>query len=464
MADEANLATSERKRRVLEGVNLVVYTLVVVAIVILVNLAVSRYGDRRWDLTSTKKFSLSPETVKVLKGLDRNVDTYAFYDARDPRALQADRDLIENYTNVTHRVTAHYVDPNREPALARQFEVRSTGTIVVAEGGRHYAASSADEQGITNALIRLTKGLKKACFIGGHGERDLESAERDGFQRFKKGLTDENYTVETLTLLAGKNEIPADCAVTVIAGPQHDYESPEIDTLRKYLMDGGRLFAMLDAGVETPNLDKLFEGWGAAPENDLVVDLNPMAQLFGTPPYMPVIIKYGTSPIVEPLKQVMTLFPLTRSFKLSKQSTSVITDDSLCETSGDSFGSMGFNPKIQKIAYDASKDVQGPLTVAVSGTLAGTDPKKQGRFVALGTSLIAANAYLKFQGNSDLVMNVVNWLSAEEDLISIRPKPRESQHLDLTQAQMRKILYLGVIGVPILIILAGVSVWWQRRR
>src|SRR6266568_3145490 len=462
MADEANLATSERKRRVLEGVNLAVYTLVVAAIVILVNVAVSRYVDRRWDLTSGKKFSLSPETFKVLKGLSGNVDVYAF---NDTRGMQADRDLLENYTNVTRRVTAHYVDPNRQPAMARQFEVHTPErTIVVAEGGRHYAASSADEQGITNALIRLTKGMKKVCFIGGHGERDLESAERDGFQRFKKGLTDENYTVETLTLLAGKNEIPADCAVTVIAGPQHDYEPPEIDTLRKYLMDGGRLLAMLDAGVETPNLDKLFEGWGAAPENDLVVDLNPVAQLFNTPPYMPVIIKYGTSPIVEPLKQVMTLFPLTRSFKLSKQSTSVITDDSLCETSGDSFGSMGFNPKIQKIAYDASKDVKGPLTVAVSGTLAGTDPKKQGRFVALGTSLIAANAYLKFQGNSDLVMNVVNWLSAEEDLISIRPKPRESQHLDLTQAQMRKILYLGVIGVPILIILAGVSVWWQRRR
>ena len=61
-------------------------------------------------------------------------------------------------------------------------------------------------------------------------------------------------------------------------------------------------------------------------------------------------------------------------------------------------------------------------------------------------------------------MNMVNWLSAEEDLLSIRPKPPEAQHLDLTQAQMRKILILGVIGVPILIIFAGVSVWWQRRR
>jgi len=445
----------------LEGVNLVVYTLVVVAIVIVVNVAVGRYADRRWDLTSTKKFSLSPQTIKMLKGLDRNVDIYAF---NDIRAMQSDRDLIENYTNVTHRITAHYVDPNREPALAKQFGVRTLGTLLVASGTNHFEAQSADEQGVTNALVRLTKGVKKICFISGHGERDLESADREGYERFKKALTDQNYTVESLTLLAAKNEIPADCVVAMVPGPKHDYEPPEIDTLRKYVTDGGRLLVMLDAGVETPNLDQLVGGWGATPQNDLVVDLNPVAQLFNTPPYMPLITKYGTNPIVEPLKGVMTLFPVTRSFQLSKESKPGISDDSLCETSGESFGSMGWNPKIEKIGYDASKDVKGPLTVAVSGTLAGMDPKKQGRYVALGTSQIAANAYLRFEGNLDLVMNMVNWLTAEEDLISIRPKPPESQHLDLTQAQMRKILFLGVIGMPILIIVGGVGVWWRRRR
>jgi len=445
----------------LEGVNLVVYTLVVVAIVIVVNVAVGRYADRRWDLTSTKKFSLSPQTIKMLKGLDRNVDIYAF---NDIRAMQSDRDLIENYTNVTHRITAHYVDPNREPALAKQFGVRTLGTLLVASGTNHFEAQSADEQGVTNALVRLTKGVKKICFISGHGERDLESADREGYERFKKALTDQNYTVESLTLLAAKNEIPADCVVAMVPGPKHDYEPPEIDTLRKYVTDGGRLLVMLDAGVETPNLDQLVGGWGATPQNDLVVDLNPVARLFNAPPYMPLITKYGTNPIVEPLKGVMTLFPVTRSFQLSKESKPGISDDSLCETSGESFGSMGWNPKIEKIGYDASKDVKGPLTVAVSGTLAGMDPKKQGRYVALGTSQIAANAYLRFEGNLDLVMNMVNWLTAEEDLISIRPKPPESQHLDLTQAQMRKILFLGVIGMPILIIVGGVGVWWRRRR
>jgi ABC-type uncharacterized transport system involved in gliding motility auxiliary subunit len=449
----------------LEGANLAVYTAVVVAVIIFANVIVNRYLSRRWDLTATKKFSLSPETTKMLKGLDRNVDIYAF---NDGRGMQSDRDLLENYTHSTRRVTTHYVDPNRQPALAKEFGVRTLGTVFVASGASHYEAQSADEQGVTNALIRLTKGVRKVCFISGHGEHDPDSADRDGFQRFKKALTDESYTVDSLTLLTSKNEIPADCAAAIIAGPKHDYEPPEIDSLRKYVTNGGRLFVMLDAGVETPNLDQLIGQWGATPQNDLVVDLNRVAQLFDTPPYMPVIIKYGTSPIVEPLRGVMTLFPITRSFQLSKESKPGITDDSLCETSGDSFGSVGWNPKVEKIGYDAKRDVKGPLTVAVSGSLSpqgggGEKKKSEGRFVAVGTSALAANVYLGFQGNRDLVMNMINWLTAEEDLISIRPKPPANQHLDLNAQQMRRILFLGVFGIPLLIIAAGVSVWWGRR-
>ncbi|PYV20716.1 MAG: hypothetical protein DMG27_22350, partial [Acidobacteria bacterium] len=86
-----------------------------------------------------------------------------------------------------------------------------------------------------------------------------------------------------------------------------------------------------------------------------------------------------------------------------------------------------------------------------------------GRFIALGTSLLAANVYLGFQGNRDLFLNMINWLSAEEDLISIRPKPPDAQRLNLTAQQMDRIFYLSLIGLPLLIVAAGTIVWWQRR-
>jgi len=49
------------------------------------------------------------------------------------------------------------------------------------------------------------------------------------------------------------------------------------------------------------------------------------------------------------------------------------------------------------------------------------------------------------------------------NMISIRAKPPESQHLMMTGAQMGKLLWLGVIGLPLLIVVAGTLVWWGRR-
>ena len=181
---------------------------------------------------------------------------------------------------------------------------------------------------------------------------------------------------------------------------------------------------------------------------------------------MPLIVKYGSSPITEPMARIASLFPITRSFNVGKDAKPGISVDSLCETSAESYGIANFDPKVRTISvgFRAGKDIKGPLTVAVSGTLSGGGGKKaEGRFVALGTSYLAANGYLGFQGNRDLFMNMVSWLGSEEDMISVRPKPSESQHLDLTASQMSKILFLGVLGVPLFIIAVGAFVWWRRR-
>jgi ABC-type uncharacterized transport system involved in gliding motility auxiliary subunit len=237
-----------------------------------------------------------------------------------------------------------------------------------------------------------------------------------------------------------------------------------VDTIRKYVTGGGRALFMLDPGVDLPELSKLLADWNVTVRNDLVIDENPVARIFGTEPTMPLILKYGSSPIVQPIAREASLFPFTRSFAVGKEYKAGVTTDSFCETSEASFGVADFNPKMRQVTYRAGKDFKGPLTVAVSGTLSGEPEKKaEGRFIAMGTSILPANAFLGFQANRDLFMNMVNWLSADVDLISVRPKPPESQHLMMTAAQMSKLLWLGVIGLPLLIVVAGTMVWWERR-
>jgi len=448
-----------RGERFLEAVNLAVYTAVAVAIVVLANWFVDRH-NRRWDLTPNQSYSLSPQTTKVLKELKNDLTIYVF---DRESGFRGRRDLLDNYSALTHRVTVRYVDPDRQPSLAGQFGIRNYGTVVVAGGDRHFEAQSSTEEGVTNAIVRLLKGQKTVYFIQGHGERDVDSSDRAGYGRVKKQLESENRQVKTLVLLQ-KMEVPADCSLLVIAGPRNDFLAQEVETIKKYLTGGGRALFLLDPGVELTNLAKLLADCNVTLRNDLVIDENPVAQLVGASPSMPLILKYGSSPIVQPLARTATLFPLTRSFEVGKEYKAGVSAESLCETSPDSFGVADFDPKVREVRYRAGKDTKGPLSVAVAGTIAGEGEKKtEGRFVAVGTSMLAVNNYLPFEGNRDLFMNMVNWLSAEEDLISIRPKPPESQRLNMTAQQMRRVLYLGVFGLPILIIALGTSVWWRRR-
>jgi ABC-type uncharacterized transport system involved in gliding motility auxiliary subunit len=446
-----------RGEQVLTGANFAIYTVVVIALIVLVNWFVNHH-DKRWDMTPSKKYSLSDQTKKILKDLNKDVNVLVF---DQQRRFGERRDVLDMFAKNSHRLNVKYVDPDRQPTLAKEYGIRTYGTVVVASGDRHMEAQGDTEEGITNALVRVLKGQRSACFIQGHGERNLEGKEREGYDRFKTELGTENYQTQSL-LLMQKMAIPPDCTMVIIAGPQNDYLPPEIDLIRKYIQGGGRALVMLDAGVELPNLAKLLSEWNVTARNDLVIDQNPVAQLFGTSPAMPIIVKYGTHAIVQPLVNHATLFPLSRSLEIGKAPGG--NAESLCDTSSESFGVAGFNPKMEKVEFRPGKDLKGPLTVAAAGTVPGEGEKKsEGRFVALGTSLVAANGFLTFQSNRDFVMNAVNWLSTDEDLISIRATPPEAQHLDMNAQQMGRFLYLGVFGVPLLIVLVGVWVWWQRR-
>ena len=445
-----------RGQQVLTGANFVIYTLIVIALIVLANWFVSNH-DKRWDMTPSKKYSLSDQTRKILKDLNKDVNILVF---DQQRRFGERRDVLEMFAKNSQRLKVKYIDPDRQPTVAKEYGIRTYGTIVVASGDRHMEAQGDTEEGITNALVRVLKGQRSACFIQGHGERNLEGKDREGYDKIKTGLGTENYQTQSLMLMQ-KMEIPADCTMVIIAGPQNDYLPPEIDVIHKYIQGGGRALVMLDAGVALPNLAKLLSDWNVNARNDLVIDQNPVAQLFGTSPAMPIIVKYGANPIVQPLSNHATLFPLSRSFEIGKAPGG--SSEALCDTSAESFDVADFNPKMEKVEFRPGKDLKGPLTVAVAGTVPGQGDKKEGRFVALGTSLIAANGFLTFQSNRDFIMNAVNWLSADEDLISIRATPPEAQHLNMNAQQMGRFLYLGVFGVPLLIILIGASVWWQRR-
>src|SRR5258708_22704487 len=104
---------------------------------------------------------------------------------------------------------------------------------------------------VTKALMRLESGPQKVYFTQVHSERDLASADSDGYSLLAEWLDRNNYSLERLVPTAD-NKVPADAAVVIAAGPKRDFSALQITSLKNYLATGGRVLLMLDPVGSTP--------------------------------------------------------------------------------------------------------------------------------------------------------------------------------------------------------------------
>jgi gliding motility-associatede transport system auxiliary component len=441
-----------------------VYILVILAVIVVANFLANRY-NKSFDATSNKRYSLSDQTKKVVGDLKQDV-TIRYFDRST--GMGAAKDLLDRYANLSPKLHIEYVDLLKNPTLARAANVTREGEAVVQVGTRREDAKTFDEEGVTGALIRALKGGERTvCVITGHGEHRLDdSSQGEGFSGFKTVIEKNNYRLQPINLLQ-KAEVPSDCTVLVVAGPTGDYIQPEVDALKKYVENGGRAFFMLDPPLklgqrqvgDNQALSNLLEGWGVTLDKNLLLDESAASQLLGGGPEAPVIMQYDSHPIVNDLTNISTAFPLSRS--LETKNTDKTTISKLFSTSADSFATDKLASA--EIRIDPNKDKHGPFTLAVAGTYSTGKPNNEGRFVVVGNSGWASNQALGFSGNRNLLLNAVNWLSSDEDLISIRPVAPEDRRITLTRAQFRMVQSFSQFFLPLIVIFGGVMVWLKRR-
>ncbi|HEY3110995.1 MAG TPA: Gldg family protein, partial [Chloroflexota bacterium] len=161
------------------GANSLVMTVAFVGIVALVNFLGARH-TYRWDLTETKDFSLSPQTIKVLEQISTPVKVTAFYQ-QGQSGQEELQDLLKEYQRYSDKISYEFVDPVIKPGVARDYKVESYGTTVLETEGRRQNVATASEGDITSALVKLERGQpKKVGWVTGHGELDTEGVDRAG--------------------------------------------------------------------------------------------------------------------------------------------------------------------------------------------------------------------------------------------------------------------------------------------
>jgi ABC-type uncharacterized transport system involved in gliding motility auxiliary subunit len=413
----------------------------------------------------------------VLTKLDSPLQIMVF--AQEPEFTRY-QDKLKEYEYTSKKVSTEYIDPDKKRALATQNQVTQYGTIIINYKGRTERVTTDNEQDVTNGIIKAVSGQqRKVYFTQGHGEKDTGSSERDGYNTIAAALGRENYTVEKL-VLAQQGAIPDDATVVVVAGPRNDFFPLEIDALKKYLDKGGKLLLELDPPekADSPpltNLVTLAHDWGVQVGNNVVVDVSGMGRMIGTDASVPLAASYPSHPITARFN-IITAFPLAREASPVSGGVNGHTAQPIVESSQRSWAETDIKTLLTsgQVSLDESKgDKKGPITLAsaVNVPIAPATPAKPGddapkpetRVVVVGDSDFAENGVLGIPGNKDLFMNIVGWLSQQENLISIRPKEADDRRVTLTATQQNNITWLSLLVIPAFVFGTGVYTWWRRR-
>ena len=454
-----------------------------VAVVLGILVAINYIGSRqnkRWDLTANKQFSLSDQTKNVVAKLDAPMQITVF--AQEPD-FQRYRDKLNEYQYSSKQVTTDYVDPDKKPAIAKQNQIQQYGTIVISYKGRTERVTSDNEQDVTNAIIKVVSGQqRKVYFTQGHGEKDKDGSEREGYNAIAAAMGRENYTLDKL-VLAQQGAVPDDASVVIVAGPKIDFFPNEIEALKKYLDKQGKVLLLIDPPdkADAPpvtNLVALAHDWGVEVGTNVVVDVSGMGRLIGTDASVPVVASYPSHPITKNGQfSFLTAFPMARSAAPVSGGVNGHTAQAFLDTGPRSWAETDIKGLLTsgKVALEEDKgDKRGPVTIGSAVTAAAATPpdakpenadapKPETRVVVIGDSDFAANGGLGIQGNRDLFMNTVGWLSQQENLISIRPKDADDRRVTLTATQQANLNWLSLLIIPGFIFATGIYTWWRRR-
>ncbi len=428
--------------------------IVVLGIVVLVNVLSYRFY-RRVDFTKNRIHTLSQQTLKVLSSLKDRVDIIGFYRESDDRKPSV-KDLMDSYMSHSKLIHFRFVDPDKEPMLAKKYNVDMYGTLVFCSGKKRISINPLDvptEEDITNAIIRVTREKKKRIyFLEGHGEHDINDTSPGGYYQACRALEDRGFLVDSL-LLPEKGGIPKDASLVIVSGPRRRFLKGELRMLYGFWEKGGSLMFMLDPGFPDGIARFIKDKWGVEYRRDVVVD--PASKLFGGNPLAIFVSDYMDNPINGNFKYV-TIFPLACSLSYSPMAK--LSYKGLMRTGKGAWGETDTKSEVFK--FNKGKDYEGPLVLGYLVTREG----KKGMAVFLGDSDFPCNSFISASGNRDLFLSIVSYLTKEKDLVSITPKREDNTPLYLTGTQSKALFIVSIVVIPFIFILTGAIIFFRRRR
>lgn len=451
----------------LRAQSIIVHALFAALVVALAWASVRYRADLDW--TAARRNSISEATIELLGRIEGPIAIKA-YATNVPARRELIAKVVGRYQRAKPDLALAFVDPNTVPDEVRELGLTSDGTLVIEHAGRTEKVApdfrgGYPESDLTNALQRLARGGERyLAFLEGHGERRFDGQANHDVGAFGRLLAERGLKLTHLNL-ATTQRVPDNVAVLVIASPQSALLPVERKLVEEFVAGGGNLLWLaepLDPARGLRGLEGLAADLGLTLLPGVIVD--PRAQVLGSPdPRLVIVDAYEPAPFTKDF-DLTTVFPLATGIDIGQ--VEGWTARPFANSLGEAWLETG---KVEGvIQLDAGKDRAGPITLGVylARERGAAAPGKTGeqRVVVIADGDFLADQFAGNGGNLDLGLNIVSWLAQDDDFINVNVKETPDATLALDDRAHLVIAFGFLIVLPLLLIAAGVAIWWRRRR
>lgn len=440
------------------------------------------------DMTQSRGFSLSKETLDVIARVEKPIRITGFYSTAVLRARELDASIIRLYEDASGgMITSRFINPDEQPGLTAQFQVEQDGSLYasyVTDAGDVDMASltsvvieNNQERNITSAILRLLELNRfTVAFDNTFSDVNPYDTTTRGFSGMFNGLAANGIQVTSLDLagIAARGEdVPASITTVVLVRVRQHLPQNAIDVLDRFLKRGGSLFIMADADASAnaflsesdPFNDYLWQNYGIRMLDAIAVDLlsNSGSELD--------LLSYATSDgssITGRLNDVnnvnsRTLFRIARAIEIDP--TPPVNNGMVLATSPQSYGETNFTSLLGSNMYEYSvtEDVAGPLNVAAWAH----NESLNARVLLVGDIDWATNGLVMTpEGNAILFTDGMAWLTGFGEQLVFAPSA-SSVNLPtvfLSVQELDNVALITVVLMPLAAVLSGVGIWWVRNR
>ena len=424
----------------------------------------TKQHDRQFDWTSSGRHSLSQASIQTLNNMEGPIDITS-YASENAELRELIRNMVNRYQLIKPDINLEFINQVAVPQQAAELGITVDGEMIIQYQDRREHVKSDSEEEFTNALNRLLRGTDRwLSFIEGHGERKSLGDANHDLGIWVNSINQRGFSAQPLNLTQ-VNAIPDNTSVLVISKPSIDFLPGEIEMIMDYVDKGGNLLWLAEPGG-LDGLQPLAEKLSIEFHSGIIIDY--VGQLLGSND--PTISVATTVNYQQHLAlagfDLTTLFPGAVAIDVNQSDT---WNSQPIIVSGEHTWSEQ-SELSSEIEYDDSVDKIGPLNIAVSLSRE-IETEKDGeptnvnqRILIVGDGDFLSNQFLANSGNSELGYRLINWLSNDDDFISIPAKTADDLYLELSETTKIIIILGFLILLPVMLISFGLLIWWRRKK